>query len=91
MPEDAADRPAPEQRGTGRSEAVVRFWLDEEGWGVVDCADTPGGCWVHFTVIQADGYRSLIDGETVEVDWEQPGFDQDGFAFRALSVWLRPR
>jgi CspA family cold shock protein len=29
----------------GEDDGVVRTWSDEEGWGVVDCPSTPGGCY----------------------------------------------
>lgn len=75
--------------------ATVREWDGGEGWGVLDSVETPGGCWTHYSVIQsailrADGvarvsaYKSLVVGESVELEWETPG--QDGFAYRAVSV-----
>lgn len=75
-----------------RSEGTVREWSDDEGWGVVDSADTPGGCWVHFSVIVAEGYRSLSQDDHVIFTYEAPG--QDGFDYRAVMVWppgTRPR
>ena len=78
--------PGPEE---GRGEAVVRFWLDEEGWGVLDSSATPGGCWAHFSAVESDGYRRLAAGESVDLEWERPGFDQDGYDYRALRVWPR--
>ena len=39
--------------------ATVRTWSDEEGWGVLDCAETPGGCFAHFSDVQMLGFRSL--------------------------------
>ena len=24
----------------------MRSWCNDEGWGVIDSRDTPGGCWV---------------------------------------------
>ena len=41
------------ERRTGEDDGVVRFWHDDEGWGVLDCPSTPGGCWTHFSVIEA--------------------------------------
>jgi cold shock protein len=65
-------------------EAVVREWRPEEGWGVVDSPQTPGGCWVHFSHIQATGYRKLVPGKTVALEFEPA--DQDGFTYRAVTV-----
>jgi cold shock protein len=46
---------------------------------------TPGGCWIHFSVIEAEGFRSLSPGASVRVRWESPG--QDGYDYRA--TWAR--
>lgn len=62
----------------------VRNWSDEEGWGVVDSAQTPGGCWAHYSVVDIPGFASLKPGQDVELEWEQAR--QDGFGFRALAV-----
>jgi CspA family cold shock protein len=65
---------------------TVDVWNEEEGWGVIDSPDTPGGCWVHFSHIVGHGYRSLRAGHVVLLQWEAA--DQDGYAFRAVSVRL---
>ena len=62
----------------------VRQWRADEGWGVIDSEATPGGCWCHFSAIQADGYRELRDGETVDFSFEN--VEQDGWPFRAIAV-----
>lgn len=67
------------------SRAVVRVWSDDEGWGVLDCPDTPGGCWAHFSAVSVLGYRFLEPGQEVELEWEAA--DQDGYAHRATRVW----
>ena len=36
---------------------VVREWHSDEGWGVIDSDQTPGGCWAHFSDVEMDGYR----------------------------------
>ncbi|MGN6330208.1 MAG: cold shock domain-containing protein [Motilibacteraceae bacterium] len=65
-------------------EAVVREWHDELGWGVLDSEQTPGGCWAHFSAIEAAGYASLSGGDVVLLEHEPA--QQDGYAFRALRV-----
>ncbi|MCW2765284.1 MAG: hypothetical protein JWO11_1243 [Nocardioides sp.] len=102
---------------TGR----VRSWNAEEGWGVIDCDETPGGCWFHFSAIESpatyrgpsdgEAYRATVirvvdgqivlessgaselaahelktaqEGQDVEFEWEVA--EQDGFAFRAVTV-----
>ena len=66
------------------AQGIVRVWNDEEGWGVIDSEETPGGCWAHFSVISVSGYRTLHTGQTVALDWEAG--EQDGYSYRALEV-----
>lgn len=54
-------------------------------WDVTLGSDaTPGGCWSHFSVLDVDGYRSLLPGQRVRSRAESPG--QDGFSWRAVRV-----
>jgi CspA family cold shock protein len=65
---------------------VVRFWHDDEGWGVIDSPSAPGGCWAHFSVIDMPGFRKLTRGQQVWVTiLEGP---QDGYGYQAESVAL---
>ncbi|WP_406289511.1 cold shock domain-containing protein [Embleya sp. NBC_00896] len=66
--------------------ATVHEGHEEEGWGVPDSPETPGGCFAHFSDIEMPGFRTLSPGRTVRLDWENPGFEQDGYAFRARRV-----
>jgi CspA family cold shock protein len=45
-----------------RVAATVREWRAEDGWGVLDSVETPGGCWTHFSVVEMVGYRELQPG-----------------------------
>lgn len=63
----------------------VRTFDSDEGWGVLDGPDVPGGCWVHFSAIAMDGYRELTPGQPVSFRAEAAS--QDGFAYRAVKVW----
>lgn len=65
---------------------TVRMWNGEEGWGVIDSPATPGGCWTRFSHVLARSYRHLQVGDQVLFEWE-PG-EQDGYRFRAVSVYL---
>ena len=76
----------------------------EEGWGVIESPETPGGCWAYYSdlvggeqwptpapgeaLLISGGFRSATVGETVDFEWE-PVADQDGYKFRATNV--RPR
>ncbi len=66
--------------------ATIRVWHDE-GWGVVDSPETPGGCWAHFSDVPGSRYIAFAPGDPVWLDWESPG--QDGYPYRATQ--LRPR
>jgi CspA family cold shock protein len=70
--------------------ATVREWSDEEGWGVLDSPQTPGGCFGHYADIQAPGFRTLSPGQQVDLIWEAPGFKQDGCDYRAVSIVPKP-
>ena len=67
---------------------VVKTFDADEGWGVIVAPEVPGGCFVHFSNIEINGYRELHAGQHVRFTYEDPGFLQDGCRFRALKVWL---
>jgi len=67
----------------------VRSWHDDEGWGVIDCSETPGGCWAHFSAVAVAGYRTLAPGQAVVLDWELA--QQDGYSYRAVRTWPADR
>jgi CspA family cold shock protein len=51
---------------------VVKFFNTEKGWGAISSPDLPDGAdaFVHFSAIEADGFRSLYEGDEVEFDYE---------------------
>jgi cold shock protein len=80
--------PAAASVRSGTALCVVARWNDDEGWGVAEAGDLPGGCWMHFSVVEAPGSRTLRAGQTVVTDWEER--EQDGFQYRATRVSLPP-
>jgi len=64
---------------------TVRSYSADDGWGVIDGPEVPGGCFVHFSMIQMPGFRELQAGERVRFTFRRPG--QDGCAYTAVSVW----
>jgi cold shock protein len=54
-----------------RTTGIVKWFNDAKGFGFI----TPDGgerdCFVHHTAIQAEGFRSLSEGERVEFDLVQ--------------------
>lgn len=56
---------------------------------VVAChrrVQTPGGCWVHFSKVEIDGFRALAPGQEVDFEWQQPTGQVEGFTFVATQV-----
>ncbi|MFD8500423.1 cold-shock protein [Amycolatopsis sp. NPDC059657] len=68
------------------AQGIVKFFKPEKGWGAIASPDLPAGAdaWVHFSVIEMDGFRSLEQGDRVEFEYEAAR--QDSFRFRATSV-----
>ncbi len=64
---------------------TVREWHPEEGWGVIDSPETPGGCWAHFSRLDLPGYKESVAGQQVTFTFEPA--DQDGYSYRALHIW----
>lgn len=64
---------------------MVREWNDDEGTGVIDSEDTPGGCWFHFSDIVSAALGSPTPGEDVTFTFDMR--PQDGFRYRAVRVW----
>jgi cold shock protein len=80
-------RDHPKQDGDATVAGVVRAFDPDEGWGVIDAPQVPGGCFVHFSVIQTGGYRALAAGQRVRFSYEHLDFLQDGCRYRALAAW----
>lgn len=50
------------------AQGSVKWFNAEKGFGFIAQADGGADVFVHFTAIQADGYRSLDENQTVEFD-----------------------
>lgn len=64
---DGLDIRRPELRGVRRL-GVVRWFKDDRGYGRIT-ADDGEVLFVHFSDIEADGYRSLKEGQRVSFVW----------------------
>jgi CspA family cold shock protein len=62
------------QHTTSRRSAVMRTtgtvkWFDEsKGFGFITPAEGEKDCFVHYSAIQGDGFKTLTQGETVEFE-----------------------
>jgi cold shock protein len=68
---------------------TVKFFKEEKGWGAIasDALPPERDAWVHFSVIDMPGHRSLEAGQSVDFAFEQ--VEQDDFDHRATYVRLR--
>jgi CspA family cold shock protein len=53
-----------------KEKGVVKWFNGAKGYGFIQ-RSTGEDVFVHFSAIQADGYRSLNEGESVEFELQQ--------------------
>ena len=51
-----------------RATGTVKWFNDAKGYGFITPENGDKDCFVHHTAIQADGFRSLAEGERVEFE-----------------------
>ena len=51
-----------------RVTGTVKWFNDAKGFGFITPENGDKDCFVHHTAIQADGFRSLAEGERVEFE-----------------------
>jgi CspA family cold shock protein len=51
-----------------RTTGTVKWFNDQKGFGFITPEDGSKDCFVHHSAIQADGFRSLDEGDQVEFD-----------------------
>ncbi len=63
---------------------TVKWFNNEKGFGFISNDDGSGDVFVHFSAIQADGFRTLAEGQKVTYDTEPD--PKDPGKYRAVNV-----
>lgn len=49
----------------------VKWFNDQKGFGFISMEETGKDVFVHHTVIEGEGFKTLRDGEVVEYEYEE--------------------
>ena len=49
----------------------VKWFNDQKGFGFISMEENGKDVFVHHTVIEGDGFKTLRDGEVVEYEYEE--------------------
>jgi len=51
-----------------RTTGTVKWFNDAKGFGFISPEGSDKDCFVHYSAIKADGFRTLAEGDKVEFD-----------------------
>ncbi len=63
---------------------TVKWFNDEKGYGFLSCDEGGEDVFVHFSAIQAEGFRTLKEGQQVSFDLEP--YPKNSEKLRAANV-----
>ncbi len=50
---------------------TVKWFNESKGYGFITPADGSPDVFVHFSAIEGDGFKTLVEGQTVEFESQQ--------------------